>query len=110
MSPGAATPTQIKTSDLQRIVTDAIATAEENDRRPQRAMVMGNGFEPLYRDYGRRSDRLSCFLACLAGRLEVAAPEVAKELRAFTTKVIRADPPITNLPNNDSKKGTSQHE
>ena len=77
---------QISESDLVRCLRTAITEAEALDQRPQRPMVTGTGFEPDYRDYQRRCDRFSCFVACLSGSLSIYAPEAAAEIVAFLEK------------------------
>jgi hypothetical protein len=79
----AAKPVQVDLDDVTRCVRTAIAQVNLLDQRPQRPMVMGTAFEPLYRHYERRSDRLSTLLACFSGSLSLYAPEAAELLLEF---------------------------
>lgn len=84
---------QISESDLVLFVRTAIARAEESDQPLQRPMITDSGFERQSREYERRSDRFSCFLACLTGALGTVAPEVAAEIYAFIGLVHRGEAP-----------------
>jgi hypothetical protein len=79
----AAKPVQVGLDDVTRCVRTAIAQVNALDNRPQRPMVMGTAFEPLYRHYERRSDRLGTLLACFSGSLSLYAPEAAELLTEF---------------------------
>jgi hypothetical protein len=79
----AAKPVQADLDDVTRCVRTAIAQVNALDSRPQRPMVMGTAFEPLYRHYERRADRLGTLLACFSGSLSLYAPEAAGLLLEF---------------------------
>jgi hypothetical protein len=79
----AAKPVQVDLNDVTRCVRMAIAQVSALDKRAQRPMVTGSAFEPLYRYYELRSDRLSTLLACFSGSLSLYAPEAAELLIEF---------------------------
>jgi hypothetical protein len=78
-----AKPVQVDLDDVTRCVRMAIAQVSALDKLPQRPMVTGTAFEPLYRDYQLRCDRLSTLLACFSGSLSLYAPEAAELLIEF---------------------------
>ena len=77
---------QINQENLVRCLRSAITQVDTLDHRPQRPMVSGTGFEPLYRDFEQRCDRLTCFLACLSGSLSFHVPEAGAQILAFLEK------------------------
>jgi hypothetical protein len=82
----AVKPVPVDLDDVTRCVRMAIAQVSALDKRPERPMVTGTAFEPLYRDYQLRCDRFSTLLACLSGSLSLYAPEAAEMLLEFLNK------------------------
>lgn len=81
--PRRGRPVRVDVADLIGCFQRAAAQADAHDQRPQRPMVGDTPFEEFYRDYQRRHDRLSCFLACLAGSLGYYVPEAGHEISVF---------------------------